>query len=260
MAISLLIALTPMVGRCSLMCSRILNRQQTIYCVNPASYPVLKAATICRISCRNLRPIVHPQARLHQAYLAGSDEDRAAAVLDAFADASTTAVICLRGGYGCARILPTLSKRFKEKEGRRDVSVEVGSDRKMKGAPPVTAPDARQVAEAAAESEYGGRGESEVVGARVEEALRAAGPSRGRQSQAESNGNGTYLDSGNGNEDEDEDGNVNCSSSEGTGTKASDCTDASSAAAAAAVISAAAADGIRTKRFFGFSDITALHW
>lgn len=55
-----------------------------------------------------LEPVVHPQVHLRRGYLAGADEERAHAVLDAFSDGSTTAVICAKGGYGCTRLLPLL--------------------------------------------------------------------------------------------------------------------------------------------------------
>ncbi len=41
-------------------------------------------------------------------YLAGRDEDRAADVNDLFADPEVRALISLRGGWGCARLLPLL--------------------------------------------------------------------------------------------------------------------------------------------------------
>lgn len=41
-------------------------------------------------------------------YLAGSDKDRAADLMDAFADSEVDAVLCSRGGYGCARLFPYL--------------------------------------------------------------------------------------------------------------------------------------------------------
>ncbi len=41
-------------------------------------------------------------------YLAGKDEDRAADLMAAFLDPDTSAVLCSRGGYGCARLLPHL--------------------------------------------------------------------------------------------------------------------------------------------------------
>jgi len=41
-------------------------------------------------------------------YLAGSDEDRACDLQDAFDDPDVHCVFCSRGGYGCARLLPLL--------------------------------------------------------------------------------------------------------------------------------------------------------
>ena len=40
-----------------------------------------------------------------QKYLAGSDVERALALVDAFKDDSTGVIFCVRGGYGCSRIL-----------------------------------------------------------------------------------------------------------------------------------------------------------
>lgn len=42
------------------------------------------------------------------AYLAGCDVDRAADLREAFDDPEVDAVICARGGYGCARLIPYL--------------------------------------------------------------------------------------------------------------------------------------------------------
>jgi muramoyltetrapeptide carboxypeptidase len=41
-------------------------------------------------------------------YLAGSDQDRAADLMEAFLDPSVDVVLCSRGGYGCARLFPYL--------------------------------------------------------------------------------------------------------------------------------------------------------
>lgn len=41
-------------------------------------------------------------------FLAGRDEDRASDLMAAFLDPETDAVLCARGGYGCARLLPLL--------------------------------------------------------------------------------------------------------------------------------------------------------
>lgn len=49
-----------------------------------------------------------PHAFDRDAYLAGRDVDRAADLLAAFDDPSVDAVLCSRGGYGCARLVPHL--------------------------------------------------------------------------------------------------------------------------------------------------------
>ncbi len=41
-------------------------------------------------------------------HLAGTDADRARDLMDAFLDPTVSAVVCARGGYGCARLLPHL--------------------------------------------------------------------------------------------------------------------------------------------------------
>ncbi len=50
----------------------------------------------------------HPSLFEHQRYLAGSDDVRAAALLDAFSDPGNRAVVCARGGSGAARLLPRI--------------------------------------------------------------------------------------------------------------------------------------------------------
>jgi muramoyltetrapeptide carboxypeptidase len=45
-------------------------------------------------------------------YLAGSDADRAGELMQAIEDPSVQAIIALRGGYGCARIIPLLDERI----------------------------------------------------------------------------------------------------------------------------------------------------
>ena len=41
-------------------------------------------------------------------YLAGTDKDRAADLMEAFLNSETDAILCIRGGWGCNRILPLL--------------------------------------------------------------------------------------------------------------------------------------------------------
>ncbi|CAI5504413.1 unnamed protein product, partial [Closterium sp. Naga37s-1] len=78
-----------------------------------------------------LVPVVHPQVALRQAYLAGSDRARAAGLVEAFLDPTTRAVVCARGGYGCARLLPLLERALRgegqgEAEGKGEGEWERG--------------------------------------------------------------------------------------------------------------------------------------
>jgi len=45
---------------------------------------------------------------LQTGYFAGSDIDRAKDLMEKFSDKSVNGIICARGGYGCARVLPML--------------------------------------------------------------------------------------------------------------------------------------------------------
>jgi len=52
-----------------------------------------------------------PNARKRWGFLAGSDRDRAADLMKMFIDPKVRAILCLRGGYGAARLLPLLDYR-----------------------------------------------------------------------------------------------------------------------------------------------------
>jgi len=56
----------------------------------------------------SLEPRLGAHVRDRHGYLAGRDEDRAADLNAFFADASVSAVFAIRGGWGCARVLPLL--------------------------------------------------------------------------------------------------------------------------------------------------------
>jgi muramoyltetrapeptide carboxypeptidase len=56
----------------------------------------------------SLEPRLGVHVRDRHGYLAGRDEDRAADVNRFFADPSVSAIFAIRGGWGCARILPLL--------------------------------------------------------------------------------------------------------------------------------------------------------
>jgi muramoyltetrapeptide carboxypeptidase len=51
-------------------------------------------------------------------YLAGTDADRAHDLMTAFADPQVSAVLCTRGGYGCARLFPYLNLDTLAKSGK----------------------------------------------------------------------------------------------------------------------------------------------
>jgi len=56
------------------------------------------------------------RAKKRNGYLAGTDNDRALDLIDAFQDPSVKAIFCIRGGYGSARTLPLLlANRFPQK-------------------------------------------------------------------------------------------------------------------------------------------------
>ena len=55
-----------------------------------------------------LEPRLGAHVRDRHGYLAGKDEDRAADVNGFFADPKVKAVLAIRGGWGCARVLPRL--------------------------------------------------------------------------------------------------------------------------------------------------------
>ena len=56
----------------------------------------------------SLEPRLGAHVRDRHGYLAGRDEDRAADVNGFFADASVSALFAIRGGWGCARVLPLI--------------------------------------------------------------------------------------------------------------------------------------------------------
>ncbi len=60
------------------------------------------------LEAEGYRVRVSPHALDRTDHLAGRDADRARDLMDAFADDDVAAVLCTRGGYGCARLLPFL--------------------------------------------------------------------------------------------------------------------------------------------------------
>lgn len=79
--------------------------------VAPSSPPMdaqIVDASIQALETMGLRVKPGKSLRNRHGFLAGSDAERAADLITAFQDESVKAVICLRGGYGAARLLPWL--------------------------------------------------------------------------------------------------------------------------------------------------------
>jgi muramoyltetrapeptide carboxypeptidase len=95
----------------SLIYPPLLAKGDTIAIVAPASPPdkpeIIDEAIARLMKCGfKIKPGKFLRQRI--GYLAGSDEERAADINDAFADPGVKGIFCLRGGYGSCRILPLL--------------------------------------------------------------------------------------------------------------------------------------------------------
>lgn len=64
--------------------------------------------SVVAIERLGFKPKLAPNARRRWGFLAGSDRDRAADLMKLFTDRRVKAIICVRGGYGTARLLPRL--------------------------------------------------------------------------------------------------------------------------------------------------------
>jgi muramoyltetrapeptide carboxypeptidase len=58
------------------------------------------------------KPRLAPNVRKRLGYLAGNDQDRASDLMGMFADDEVKAILCVRGGYGSARLLGMLDYHF----------------------------------------------------------------------------------------------------------------------------------------------------
>ena len=87
-----------------------LRRNASIGIVSPARWPepewLEKCTTV--LEHHGYRVIIHPQNYLKDGQLAGSDEDRAAAVMELFEDPAIDAILCARGGANAIRIVGRL--------------------------------------------------------------------------------------------------------------------------------------------------------
>ena len=71
---------------------------------NPDGY----ARSAAALEQLGFKPKLSPNVRQRWGFLAGTDAERAADLMSMFTDDEVKGIICLRGGYGSARILPLL--------------------------------------------------------------------------------------------------------------------------------------------------------
>lgn len=88
-----------------------LNPGDTLGIIAPASAPpdpknVDRAVAVLEKLGYRIRFARHAHRRL--GYLAGTDRDRASDIMQMFTDSKVSAILCVRGGYGTARLLPRL--------------------------------------------------------------------------------------------------------------------------------------------------------
>jgi muramoyltetrapeptide carboxypeptidase len=88
-----------------------LNLGDTIAVIAPASAPPDPKAidrSVAALETLGFRAKLGANVRKRWGFLAGSDRDRAADLMKAFTDPKVNAIVCVRGGYGSARLLPLL--------------------------------------------------------------------------------------------------------------------------------------------------------
>ncbi len=87
-----------------------LERGGTVALVAPAGpvHPEALAFAVREVERRDFRAAVDASVLARAGYLAGDDARRARELEEAFRNPDVDAVLCLRGGYGATRILPTL--------------------------------------------------------------------------------------------------------------------------------------------------------
>jgi muramoyltetrapeptide carboxypeptidase len=88
-----------------------LNYGDTIGVIAPASAPPDPKSidrSVAVLEHLGFKARLAPHVRKRWGFLAGSDRDRAGDLMKMFTDRKVRAVICVRGGYGTARLLPLL--------------------------------------------------------------------------------------------------------------------------------------------------------
>ncbi|HLH53127.1 MAG TPA: LD-carboxypeptidase [Verrucomicrobiae bacterium] len=88
-----------------------LNQGDTLAIVAPASAPANPAnidLAITAVQRLGFNPLPSKNLRKRNGFLAGTDSERAQDLMGAFTEPSVKGIVCLRGGYGSARLLSML--------------------------------------------------------------------------------------------------------------------------------------------------------
>src|SRR6266576_1502988 len=86
----------------------------TIGIIAPASAPpepITLDRAVAVLEKLGFKVKLAPKVRKRLGFLAGSDRERAGDLMRLFADRRVNAILCVRGGYGAARLLPLLDYR-----------------------------------------------------------------------------------------------------------------------------------------------------
>jgi len=93
-----------------------LNPGDTIAIIAPASCPEENQDTVARgikmLMQKGYKVKIAPNLMTRYGYLAGTDEERARALMEAWIDPEVKAIWCWRGGFGCTRILDKIDFRL----------------------------------------------------------------------------------------------------------------------------------------------------
>ncbi|CCB92107.1 putative murein peptide carboxypeptidase [Waddlia chondrophila 2032/99] len=92
-----------------------LKQGDTIAIIAPASCPEENQDTVARgikmLMQKGYKVKIAPNLMTRYGYLAGTDEERAQALMEAWIDPEVKAIWCWRGGFGCTRILDRIDFR-----------------------------------------------------------------------------------------------------------------------------------------------------
>jgi muramoyltetrapeptide carboxypeptidase len=93
------------------------SRIRVVVPASPVKLPYMERG-LAWLAARGWRPEWSGRGTAAHFYTAGPDAERAAELVEAFADPAADAVWFARGGYGCARLIPALERALPRPSGR----------------------------------------------------------------------------------------------------------------------------------------------